>query len=528
MSDRSVRAAVVPVTVCILLLEFVANAWVSEDAHITFRAIDNFVNGYGLRWNIDERVQVYTHPLWMMLVTLAYALTREFYFTTTFLTILLSLLAYLFVARLFRDRPLLVAFALFTPIAMSKTLVRYSTSGFENALTLFLLGVFVSIWLRDRREIPVAKLALVAALAAVNRLDAILLFAPALATILLTQRSYRTVLQLAIGFVPLFGWTLFSVFYYGFPIPNTALAKLSAAVPRGVYLTKGVDYFADLVANDPVSGLMLVLGIITAAGMLIRLPSRRSDAGFVRLAALGCGILLYSGYVVWIGGDFLTGRFWTAPIFGSIVLCAAQLDRARAREWFRDWRLAALAVVALASFAATGSLLAARVAQRIPGHPIPLSLAHLSLTRNLTWERSREATLFTMVGWQMRKLGESDPGVVVERDVIGIAGMAAGRNVTIVDTNALADPLLARLPPMSSTQFKIGHLERAVPDGYKEARRTGSVEGMHPALGEYYSKLRLIVSGPLFDRERVDTIVRFNLGMYDALRDRYVESEERP
>ena len=36
------------------------NAWVSEDAYITLRVIDNFFNGYGLRWNINERVQVDT------------------------------------------------------------------------------------------------------------------------------------------------------------------------------------------------------------------------------------------------------------------------------------------------------------------------------------------------------------------------------------------------------------------------------------------------------------------------------------
>ena len=45
-----------------------SQAWVSDDAFITFRVIDNFVNGYGLRWNVDERVEVYTHPLWMLLL----------------------------------------------------------------------------------------------------------------------------------------------------------------------------------------------------------------------------------------------------------------------------------------------------------------------------------------------------------------------------------------------------------------------------------------------------------------------------
>ncbi len=29
-------------------------AWVCDDAFITFRTIDNFVNEYGLRWNIAD------------------------------------------------------------------------------------------------------------------------------------------------------------------------------------------------------------------------------------------------------------------------------------------------------------------------------------------------------------------------------------------------------------------------------------------------------------------------------------------
>jgi hypothetical protein len=43
----------------------VRTSWLSDDAYITLRTVDNFVSGYGLRWNVAERVQTYTHPLWM-------------------------------------------------------------------------------------------------------------------------------------------------------------------------------------------------------------------------------------------------------------------------------------------------------------------------------------------------------------------------------------------------------------------------------------------------------------------------------
>jgi arabinofuranosyltransferase len=53
---------------CVVLLALFAvvlcrTAWVGDDAYITFRTVDNLVHGYGARWNVDERVQAYTHPL---------------------------------------------------------------------------------------------------------------------------------------------------------------------------------------------------------------------------------------------------------------------------------------------------------------------------------------------------------------------------------------------------------------------------------------------------------------------------------
>jgi hypothetical protein len=58
------------------VLAFIRNAWICDDAYITFRTVDNFIQGYGLRWNIQERVQTYTHPLWMFLLSLGLLLYK--------------------------------------------------------------------------------------------------------------------------------------------------------------------------------------------------------------------------------------------------------------------------------------------------------------------------------------------------------------------------------------------------------------------------------------------------------------------
>ena len=57
------------------------NGWVSDDAHIIMRMLDNFANGDGFRWNVAERVQVYTCPLWTLILVPLYCITHEGFFT---------------------------------------------------------------------------------------------------------------------------------------------------------------------------------------------------------------------------------------------------------------------------------------------------------------------------------------------------------------------------------------------------------------------------------------------------------------
>jgi arabinofuranosyltransferase len=73
-SDKLAGATVLRVVallVCALVL--FRHAWVSDDAFITLRTVRNLLQGDGLRWNLNERVQGYTHPLWMFLLALPYA-----------------------------------------------------------------------------------------------------------------------------------------------------------------------------------------------------------------------------------------------------------------------------------------------------------------------------------------------------------------------------------------------------------------------------------------------------------------------
>ena len=68
-----------------------ATAWLNDDCFITLRVVDNMAEGHGPRWNVSERVQVFTHPLWFMLIAVVHAVTSELYFSVLLLSVGISI-----------------------------------------------------------------------------------------------------------------------------------------------------------------------------------------------------------------------------------------------------------------------------------------------------------------------------------------------------------------------------------------------------------------------------------------------------
>ena len=158
---------------------FLANDWMGDDAHITFRSVWNFVHGYGLTYNPDERVQAYTHPLWMMAISVSHLLTGEFFFTVTALSWIFDVAAGVVLLR--RTATVGSAVLLTLWLLSSKALVDYTSSGLEYPLSYFLIAIFYAKYFARPIDAPPdwrdSGFRLVSALAFVNRADAVLLFA---------------------------------------------------------------------------------------------------------------------------------------------------------------------------------------------------------------------------------------------------------------------------------------------------------------------------------------------------------------
>jgi arabinofuranosyltransferase len=535
--DRSWRI-VIAIGIAALLISLIRTGWLCDDAYITFRTADNIIHGFGPVWNADERVQAYTHPLWLAVCTVAFALTRDVFYTAIALGIVLTLGAAVVVAMRLASTPWSLVVCLVAMMS-SKAFIDFSTSGLENPLTHLLLLVFVWRWWEEpegpRRLLRMTTLA---ALCLLNRMDLVFLLAPALAFEAWKLGWVPSVRPLLTGFLPFILWSVFAIFYYGSPVPNTAYAKLNTTLAVDVRVQRGVDYFYRTLTSDPVTVPVMILSAFA-------IPAFR----WRRDWPLPAGIALSGLYVLWVGGDFMMGRFFTAPF----VIGVALLGRAR---WAHSRRgaLASAAILALLGllapwepalfsgygYAYANNLLHGRRSRA------PLDDTKYMFVRRIADERrvfSELASLLKVLqrpgslvpehewsldGFRLRAQGRQ----VVVRHFIGLTGYFAGPGVHIIDAQALSDPLLARIPAGSSASV-MGHFVRQIPDGYVESIATGTNRLTDSSLAAYYEPLHVIVAGPLWNRARLITLARFMGGQYDHyledyLRRRTLRSAARP
>ena len=491
-------------------ITLIRTGWVNDDAYITLRTVDNFIHGYGLTWNPGERVQAYTHPLWMLLLAGFYALTREAYFTTLAVSIGLSMTVVILVSLSFTDDPFSIAIGLVS-LCLSPAFVEYATSGLETPLTYFLLTLFLILYFRFQ-EHPTDRLVfflgLIPSLAMVNRLDSGLLYLPAILTILLKQPSWRSFWILIFSSFPILLWEVFSLLYYGFPFPNTAYAKLNTGIAQSDLFYQGGLYFMNLFHWDPLTFFTLLAGMSLAFSL-----GKRGER------AIAFGILLSLLYILYIGGDFMSGRFFAAPMLASTILLIRLLP-----PFPKAVKSPALVAALILGFMAHSPTQINT--PKYPDHAIgPDGIADeraFYFNDSGLLKLDRHAPIIPNHPWARDGLALRAKGGISVEYSIGYLGYFAGPGVHIVDLYALADPLLARLPIPDPKDWRIGHFIREIPTGYVETLETGTNHLADLDLAEYYTRLKLITSGKLLDRERLVTILDMNLGRYNRLIENYI------
>ena len=462
-------------------------AWISDDAAITLRAVLNLLQGFGPNSNIYERVQGYTHPLWFLLLSLFSLFFGNVFYVTFFTSIFLTL-ATIYV--LYKKVSISTTHALLGTLALllSKAFVDFSTSGLENPFSHFIIvvGFYFCIRALENSTFQLPAF-LMLGLLPLCRHDLILVSLPAIAYVWLkTRHNPKTIKNLLISTLPIIAWTIFSTIYYGFPFPNTAYAKLFLNIPSNEIQAQGLSYFTDVCNRDPITAMLIFVGL--ALGIYQKNILR----------AFSISLLLYLLYIISIGGDFMSGRFFTVPlIIAVIVICRLNLNTIQ--------RCALIALIlGLGYLNLNKTILSDRNynVQRISYHGI-------SDERGYYFQQYGMLPIKNIFSKEFQKPQQG--AIVLGCGNDGYRSIIEG--VFVINTCALTDPLLARIPAFYLLEWRPGHFFRRVPKGYVESIRNNANLIVDPDMRLYYENIREITRAPIFSKSRLIKVARMNLGL---------------
>ncbi len=318
------RVAGLVVIACLALGLWLAvgKASVFDDAFISFRYVQNLLDGHGLVWNPGERVEGYTNFLWVMILAAAASLFRV---ELPLLALVLCLASYAGLVMVFAglERRL---FGSGLPLAtvllaLQNTSTEYATTGLETcfATLCVVLGLRGLLTGSDRRAAAVSGAWFV--LATACRPDHGLFWVAGAATLLsmrlrwerpgrlwgrLPAEDWKILACYGASLLPYLAYLGWKLWYYGEILPNTYYAKGAYSS----YFEQGGIYALSflLAAHAWVIVPIAILGWAKPATE----PSWRALKLFALFA-----LPLYNFYVLKVGGDFMVGRFYlvTLPLW---------------------------------------------------------------------------------------------------------------------------------------------------------------------------------------------------------------------
>ena len=492
------------------IIVIIVNAWLCDDAYISFRVIKNFIDGLGLRWNTFERVQVFTNPLMVLMLIPFYAITHEIYYTAIIFDIIISSLAlYVLFFKISKNNWNCVLYGII--LLFSKSFISFTTSGLENCLTFLLLSLFFYFLFKKDQYLKkdILILSFISSLILLNRMDSILLVIPAWFYILYKKDKNINILKFIfyfiVGMIPFIAWETFALIYYGFLFPNTYYAKLTTGISKIDYMKNGVLYLSTTLILDPATLLTIIFG-----SLLLFIDENK------KMLTIVIGNIIFLIYIIYVGGDFMLGRFLTPALFITTI-GLANIEKNIFKEKINNLIISilSLAFIVFTIF-------------------YPRDLQYYQFLNGVANEQLYyfNATSLLKVGSEKYIKDMDYSHYAYKKDKIylfgniGFAGYFAKNDVIFIDPFALADPLLARIPLKNPLLDRIGHIKREIPNGYLKSIETGKNVIKDENLKKFYDVIKIITQEKIFSKKRIKTIIKYHLGKYDYLIDNYLKNKE--
>lgn len=477
-------------------LLLVKHACVDEDAYITFRYVDNLFSGHGLVFNVGERVQGYTHPLWLLLLIPAWLLRIDPFYWSVALGLVLNALMLVFFARRFfktgNSHFVIVLFLL--TIFSCVSFIDFQTSGLECSLNHFLLVMLV---LAASTAAPnrLLRTAFWTGMLLTARLDLFFMSFPILLHVFfLETRPVRRRICLAFaGLLPIVAWEVFSIVYYGFVFPNTKYAKLGV-LPLGRALEHAFAFIKDFVVWEPFPAAMILLAIVIVLW-------RGDRLGRVSMI----GVLCYLSYLIMIGGGYMRGRL----LLPCLLLAALSLARtARGSRIERSKEIIAIALLVIAGIlsyvraeSSSGEIAATGIA----------SVRKYYEHSNGLISRLRGARVHKLAaeGTLLRKQAAGG-WIATRRNAVGMLGYYAGPDVLVIDNLGLTDAFIARTENLPPEQQRIGHPKHSIPSEYIDERLNGVIRHRweDQDMYELWQRIKIITRGRILSLKRFTTMLQ--------------------
>ena len=324
-----------PLLPALVVYAFLANklSFIQDDAYISYRYVANFLGGHGLVYNIGERIEGFTNFAWVI-YSIFWGSLGVGYIIVSRLTGLLCgggliVLTWLVMRQVIGEKNRWVSYLPAYLVGFNLSLAYWSPAGLETAA--FGLAVLSALYLYLRRHY---LLIFVLAMAVWIRPEGALLAGLLLIIEAATERrwpvfSLRCVLAALVISLP---FAVFKVVYYGSIFPNPFFAKTGLHLDQ---LTNGLEYVGQFFAEYGFIGLGLIVPLLFWDRI-----SRAARA--VLLFAI-----LYTVYIVLVGGDVLKVHRFFVPLFGPAAILAALSVHLLTRKLQRKTRSMVLFMVSL-------------------------------------------------------------------------------------------------------------------------------------------------------------------------------------
>jgi len=199
----------------------------AEDAYITYRYAENWVDIGSLVYNQGESINAMTSPLHAILSAAFFVSTRHTVLSNKIVAILLLLLSAFFIWIRFRNQPHWQVLALIL-VLMPPSVLLWTFGGLETPILLFI--VTVTVFLVDRTQsfslFYLCVIFLLAGLALLTRYDSILFFVPLIIYTGSKAQSIKHVLiALLVASILPVAWFCVSILFYGDLLPTSFYVK---------------------------------------------------------------------------------------------------------------------------------------------------------------------------------------------------------------------------------------------------------------------------------------------------------------